>query len=196
LTVSTYYRRFITSGLCSSISTPLYFEIQPALSNNVITGNQTVCYGDTPTVIIGTVPSGGNGAFNFRWERSYDGTSWVLISGAGNKDYQPGPLTQNTYYRRGISSGACANTDYCNAILVMVTPVDQTTWTGSVNTDWHIKYNWQCGIPDYTTNVIIPNTPNKTHIFNGNLGKCNTIIIYPGAHLTIETGGRLNVKRP
>jgi hypothetical protein len=196
LTVSTYYRRFITSGLCSSISTPLYFEIQPALSNNVITGNQTVCYGDTPTVIIGTVPSGGNGAFNFRWERSYDGTSWVLISGAGNKDYQPGPLTQNTYYRRGTSSGACANTDYCNAILVMVTPVDQTTWTGSVNTDWHIKYNWQCGIPDYTTNVIIPNTPNKTHIFNGNLGKCNTIIIYPGAHLTIETGGRLNVKRP
>src|SRR5690606_2310504 len=110
--------------------------------------------------------------------------------------YQPTVLTEPKYFRRSAQSQACANPNYSNQIYVNVLPVNRSIWLGTIDSDWDKPGNWQCDIPNYTTNVIIPLRANQPYIYDGVLGKCNTIKIEPGAHLHIQTGGRLNVKEP
>ena len=74
---------------------------------------------------------------------------------------------------------------------------------------WNRYNNWDpCNIPNngitdpnnYYIDVVIP-APSELHssaaqprIYSGNEGKCKSITINPGAKLTIENNGNLNVK--
>ncbi|HPE58616.1 MAG TPA: hypothetical protein PK904_19580, partial [Bacteroidales bacterium] len=66
------------------------------------------------------------------------------------------------------------------------------TWTGTTDTDWNTASNWSSSIvPDATTQVVIPNVPNKPVINNAvninvlNLGGGGELEV--GATLTIES---------
>lgn len=107
---TTYYRRTVTAGTCAAVnSNALTVTIVPAVTNNTITGNQTICSGSAPTVLNGSTPANGTGTYVYQWQSSTDGTSFTAAAGTNNtQDYAPGNLTQTTYYRRTVSSGVCA----------------------------------------------------------------------------------------
>lgn len=78
----------------------------------------------------------------------------------------------------------------------------QTTWNGSVSTNWHNLANWDTvgeidHVPDGTDNVIIPPTgifvPRQPTISNGN-AICNALKIESGAVLTMSGGTYRSLK--
>jgi gliding motility-associated-like protein len=116
-------RRTINSYNCTSSSLITNIVVQPALSNNSIVGNQQICAGVIAQVITGSVPTGGNGVYQYQWQMSVDsGATWLLINGETNKDINPGIPSVSTWYQRVISSGFCAvaQSPISNKVLVDV----------------------------------------------------------------------------
>lgn len=70
---------------------------------NSISESHAVCSGDTPNLISGSNPRGGDGNYVYSWEKSTDGSSWESIDST-RIDLQPGPLYDTIYYRRIVES--------------------------------------------------------------------------------------------
>jgi hypothetical protein len=69
----------------------------------------------------------------------------------------------------------------------------QTTWNGTVNTDWTNPGNWSADVPDATDDVTIPNTANKPTIGAGTAAVAKTIEVQSGTTLTIAAMASLTV---
>ncbi|MBN2275608.1 MAG: gliding motility-associated C-terminal domain-containing protein, partial [Bacteroidales bacterium] len=69
---------------------------------NTIHGTDTICAGQTPNLLTGSNPKGGNGNYTFAWYKSTDSITWDSI--ANTRDYQPGVLYQTTFYQRIVRS--------------------------------------------------------------------------------------------
>ncbi|MDP5200393.1 hypothetical protein [Flavobacterium sp. DG2-3] len=95
-------------------------KIPDPISNNVISGNQTINEGQSTSAISGSTPSGGDGTFIYTWQQKVANGSWMNISGATNKNYSPGVLTSTTSYRRIVTSAAYAVTSTSNEVTVTV----------------------------------------------------------------------------
>ncbi|MCU0417224.1 MAG: T9SS type A sorting domain-containing protein [Cytophagaceae bacterium] len=144
LSASTHFRRSVTSGACSNVTSPSFLVTVTATVNpGVIASNQTVCTGTDVTPFSETTPaSGGTGTFTYQWQQALVSTGpWSNISGATSTTYDAGVLTSTTYFKRLVSSGACSNIE--SAVLtITVTPVltpgsiagNQTICSGEVPT--------------------------------------------------------------
>jgi gliding motility-associated-like protein len=124
---TTYYRRIVESGVCTSsfasISDTVTINWFPTISNNTISADQDICDGDIPAQLNGGLPAGGNGTFMYLWEESTDNVVFTDASGVNNtQNYQPGALTQTTYYRRRIESAPCeaSAASYSDTVTVSV----------------------------------------------------------------------------
>lgn len=94
-----------------------------AISNNVITytpANPIFCANGDPSVITGSIPTGGNGSYTYQWQKSTDNISFTDISGAVGKNYDPGVITAKTYYRRLVTSGACSVPLVSNVVTITI----------------------------------------------------------------------------
>lgn len=122
---TTRFRRIVTSGSCSSESNVCTITItaSTAINNNTITGPATssFCVSGDPANITGSTPSGGGnaGSFSYVWLTSTDGNNFSIIAGATGTSYNPGVVTQTTYFRRVVSKGSC-NSDESNIILISI----------------------------------------------------------------------------
>jgi gliding motility-associated-like protein len=121
-TVTTQYRRIVSSGVCSHTSNSITITVQPQLSNFDIAVNQTICAGTTPALLDGQTPAGGSGTFTYQWESSPDCTIWTAIPGATSEDYQPAAVVTTTSFRRKVTSGACQAISSCVVITVNAKP--------------------------------------------------------------------------
>lgn len=120
---SLFYRRTVKSGSCTSLSNVVQIIALPGINNNTLPTVPAVCENNAPAAIVGSVPTGGNGNYNYIWQQSTDAATWVTALGiADGKDYAPPVLTQTTYYRRLVSSGACNVPVASNVIRVTVNP--------------------------------------------------------------------------
>ncbi|WP_048919791.1 gliding motility-associated C-terminal domain-containing protein [Rufibacter radiotolerans] len=122
LTQSTWFRRVVTSGSCTSVSEPVKISVVPGISNNTVQGPaDNICYGTT-TTISGSLPGGGNGGQPvYAWEASTtsDTQGFSLVTGSSNvSSYQTGPITANTWFRRKVTIDGCTQTS--PAVLVSV----------------------------------------------------------------------------
>jgi len=120
-----YVKRLVTSLPCKNESPPAQIIVQPGISNNNISQDQSICINTLSSTITGALPSGGNGLYSYQWEQSTNGGSmWSSIPGATGQDYSPGILTTTTKYRRLVSTNLCsgpqANTS--NIVTVTVNP--------------------------------------------------------------------------
>ncbi|MCC9166100.1 gliding motility-associated C-terminal domain-containing protein [Pontibacter harenae] len=107
---STYYvEAFSSNGCISSERTAVAITVTPAISNNSISGNQTTCSGATPVTLTGSQPAGGSGNYTYQWEVSQNGTDFSTATGTSDElNYKPSSaLTQDTWFRRKVSSGTC-----------------------------------------------------------------------------------------
>lgn len=136
LTVDTRYRRKIISGECAVESNTVVITVLPPISGNSISSDQMTCYNTQPEIIIGTEPTGGNGVYIYLWEESPDDITWSPAPGSNTGiDYQPGSLTDITYYRRMVFSGlsdCCQNIS--NMITVGIYPLPTGTITAAQDT--------------------------------------------------------------
>ncbi|WP_299819048.1 gliding motility-associated C-terminal domain-containing protein [uncultured Pontibacter sp.] len=125
LSQTTWFRRVIQSAPClEAQSNVVKITVVPAVTANTITGTQLVCYGKTPTPLTGATPVGGTGSYTYRWEYSTKSATEGFAPAAGNNTgatYTAGTLTQNTWFRRVVTSTPCESTS--NAILVTVDPL-------------------------------------------------------------------------
>ena len=121
LTVTTYYRRKVTDASCGNgYNNTVTVTVKPVFSVGTIGSNQTICIGTTPPLISSTAsPSGGQGGYSYFWESSLNGTDFNSISGAFAETYQPGSLSQTTYYRRNVTDASCGN-GYTNTVKITV----------------------------------------------------------------------------
>jgi gliding motility-associated-like protein len=115
LTVTTYYRRDATSGVCTVSSNSITVTVLPAITNNTISGTPRVCFSRVPDLIAGATLSGGSGTYKYFWQQSTDGgIQWVPASGTNNSsNYQAPALLVPTRYRRNVSSGL---NDCCTSV--------------------------------------------------------------------------------
>jgi gliding motility-associated-like protein len=133
LTITTYFRRQVTSGTCGPVYSPVVtLTVLPALAAGTIGSDQTICAGATPAALTNTAsPTGGNGNYSYQWESSADNANWTAISGANNPDYAPGQLAATTYFRRRASSGNCG-VAYSPIVTITVLPA---LTAGSIGSD-------------------------------------------------------------
>jgi hypothetical protein len=128
ITLTTSYRRTVTSGACNvpSISLPVTITIQNALANNTLTAPAitSFCASGNPATIVGTLPTGGDNVnYTYVWQSSTDGgNTFNDISGTDVKDYIPPAITVTTSYRRTVTSGACTTPSISLPIKITITP--------------------------------------------------------------------------
>lgn len=82
------------------------------------------------------------------------------------------------------------------AIFMAVIPAAwaQTTWTGSANTNWNNAANWSNGVPDISTEAIIPNvSTNDPVIENGQSVVAYAVHVEVESSLSISAGAILTI---
>lgn len=122
-----------------------------AVANNSIIGTQSFCGNGDPAQLIGSVPTGGTGAFTYQWQKSSDNLTWVDIAVANSQNYDPPAISSTTYYRRGVSSGTYMM-DYSESIQITVNILPATfnvTGGGSFCSGSGVEV----GLPDSETGV-------------------------------------------
>ena len=93
--------------------------IRDRTNAGTITGNQSACDAYDPSNIGNqTSPSGGSGTITYRWQRSTASPTgpWTVISGATSINYNPGNISQTTWYRRGARRANCTNFQYTTVV--------------------------------------------------------------------------------
>jgi hypothetical protein len=139
LTATTWFRRRAVSGQCSSESGTVKITALPVITNNAISGNQTVCKSDTPQLLAqasGPVLTGGSGTYSYLWEESQDGIVWNAATGTNNQSngtYQPPVMTKTMKYRRNVKSGAgdcCTSASNVIELILDTLPVGSTIYAG------------------------------------------------------------------
>lgn len=113
------YRRIVTSGLCDpSISNVVKITLYPELSANVITGTEGYCNMGTDVILTGSTMSGGDGTYNYLWEREKNEEGFVEVGTEANY-HETEPLSLGTYkYRRTVTAGVCSSTSEVLTISV------------------------------------------------------------------------------
>jgi hypothetical protein len=124
---TTRYRRVVSSGSCSMESNICTITITSGntISNNTITAPATAafCTSGNPGNISGTTPTGGGaGSFSYVWLSSVDGNEFTTIDGATSASFNPGVLSQTTYFRRVVNKGNCTS-NASNIIVITINEV-------------------------------------------------------------------------
>jgi len=122
---TTWYRRKAKKAECADwlYSDPVKKTVVLNFTQaGSITGDQSNCGGFDPTPIQSfSAPSGGvDGTLTYQWEKSTDQATWSDISGATSESFDPGPITQTTYYRRKARRAPCTTWLKSNTITLEV----------------------------------------------------------------------------
>ena len=168
-----------TATTTVSVTTPPTITSQPK--------NLVVCAGTSVTDSVGVT-----GNFNtYQWRKSS-----VNIIGAATAKYYTiaSPTTANTgTYDVVINSQGCTLTTNTATITVMTSVANQTTWNGSVSTDWATAANWACGgIPANTIDATIPAGLTNYPLISAT-ATTRAITIANGASVTVSGSNILNV---
>jgi hypothetical protein len=127
LTQTTYYKRQVTSGECSSLSEAVKIVVLAPITSNIISNSQTICRNTAPQQLTGGPLSGGTGSYSYMWQQSADGgASWAGAAGINNDPsgkYSPPALGSPVMYRRRVISGlgGCCNS-VSNTVTIGIYP--------------------------------------------------------------------------
>ncbi|MCD4770030.1 MAG: gliding motility-associated C-terminal domain-containing protein [Bacteroidales bacterium] len=136
LSETSYFKRVVNSGECSTESNTIQVTVLPLLGNNTISSPQTICNNTIPSQLTGSLPTGGDNTYTYFWEESADNITWGPATEINNlQNYQPGSLTVPVYYRREVTSGLsdCCQ-DISSALLVGIYPLPTGVITAASDT--------------------------------------------------------------
>lgn len=184
-----YAYEVFTTGSCQQVRVEGLIVVKDVPDAGTIASDQTVCQGDTPASITGSVysPQDVGAIITYRWEmnNNLSTPNWVDVPGnPSGADYNPSVLSGSTQYRRYTIStvnGLECEGPPSNPVTITVqsTPVAGTiaanqticsgdnpaafTSTDSGNGDGTISYIWQFRnsiVSDWTT---IPSATGSTY---------------------------------
>ena len=139
LTVTSWYRRTVTSGRCIDFGAPAIAKItvlDTIRNNKILNSPPDICFGSSFINITATTTSsspvltGGDNLYRFKWESNINNAGWGTAPGVSNgTGYNPTELPQRTpsnqyIFRRVVYSGSnnvCSSTS--NAVLLKDFPV-------------------------------------------------------------------------
>lgn len=135
---TTYYRRVVKSNGCGPVySETMKATVLPKIESGQIGDNQSICYNSAPTAIIGEEAKGGTGNFTYIWRKSTDNRTFSNILGSNSDAYQPGNLTETTYYLRVAKSDLCGSVE-SNVVTINVPGILKE---GTPSANQHVCYN-------------------------------------------------------
>ena len=125
LTQDTWFRVSVKSGVCSETkSSVVKITVQQPIGNNSVQASQTICSGFAPAGLTGSTPTGGDGSYSYQWQSRTTG-GWSNISGATDKDYAPGSLSETTQFRRIVTAGSACSSGTSAAITISISAESQ-----------------------------------------------------------------------
>ncbi len=152
------YRRIVTSAVCADTSNLLQVVVQQPLSNNTLeqpTGTDAIFCGATDELnIVGSLPVGGSGVYEYRYEARHNGGDWIALPGTG-KDLVNASLDAPGNYdiRRVVYSTICYEM-VSNVVSVFVTEPLEVTATVSEKVglvaNGSIELEVRGGLPPYS----------------------------------------------
>jgi gliding motility-associated-like protein len=175
LTGNSLFRRTVTSGVCADISNTQTITVLPLVTNNIISGGGTICYMDSPGLLAGTAPAGGNGNYRYVWEFN-NGSGWITAEGShDSRDYPANALADITQFRRITYSGpndACS--DISNSILIDFHPFSYAEISGPAATicvgeQFELSFSlsgegpWNMIISGSGSDILIENITTQMH---------------------------------
>ena len=186
------YKVFITTSAgCQGIVSSATLT-QTSLLTGVFSGGG--CYNLSDSVRLGI----SNTIIGQTYKILKDGVEVATLQGVG-KAFES---KDTIFYRFKFTSAAQAghytvrvSNPYCTAIDFGDQTVSVSgTWTGDLNPDWQNPANWNCSsVPDANTDVIIPvNGVTNMPLING-IFSCRSVVVQPGATLTVASGSKLNI---
>lgn len=169
LTATTYYRCNVTTGSCGSLNTAsVKITVYPLLQPGSVAADQTICYNSAPAKFTEvSAPSGGDGTYSYRWQRSSDNVTFTDISGATSSTYTSGSLTATTYFRRRVTDGVCG---YVYSNVITITVYGQVT-AGTIGSPQTICYN---ATPAALTELTAPTGGIGSYTYQWQISSNNT----------------------
>uniref|UniRef100_UPI0025BA997D T9SS type B sorting domain-containing protein n=1 Tax=Chitinophaga sp. CB10 TaxID=1891659 RepID=UPI0025BA997D len=145
----------VSNGVCDATSSSLTLINRKPILGNAISADQTLCLSETAKALTGGALTGGDGTYSYQWQSSTTGANgpFTNINGATNDSYQPGALTQNTWYRRLVTSGQCIdNISNVVSIVVITKPPFVVTTPPSFTTECVLNkdYTTMFGKPEFS----------------------------------------------
>ncbi len=125
---TTYYVTVSNEGRCPDIASVTITVNE--VNAGTIGSDQTICSGEQAEELVEFTEGSGEGDLTYQWQSSSDNCdqNFSNISGATNKDYEPGIVQSTTYYHRidtySASNGLiCSDTSNCVVITVNSNPI-------------------------------------------------------------------------
>ncbi|MBX7241106.1 MAG: hypothetical protein K1X92_05100, partial [Bacteroidia bacterium] len=155
ITQTTWYRRCARRQGCTTYPAETNWVKKelypcPATCSNVTSGgtignNESICGTsfDPANIINVTSPSGGSGTLEYMWLLTTDpntaagtASNWTAISGASGATYDPGIISQTTWYRRCSRRTGCTGWNgESNWVKKEITGCQNVTNAGSIGSD-------------------------------------------------------------
>jgi hypothetical protein len=151
--------KFFFAGIILFSLCQLGYTQTVPLSAGTIGVAQQICYNTSPATFYQvTAPTGGNGSYTYRWQRSTNNTTWSNISNATQSSYTSPALKANTWFRLRVTSGSYG-TVITNTILITV---NANLTSGSIGTAQSICYN---ATPSPLTQLTAPRGGTGTYTY-------------------------------
>jgi len=135
--------------ILSSLASHILFAATPFDPGTITNATQSVAFNTTPAQLQATAANGGSGirsckVYIYAWQSSANGIDFTNIPNANQQNYQPGPLTSTTWFRR-LAQCIFGTSGYTNIAVVTVTGVvygvaapDNTTGDANAGMNWVI----------------------------------------------------------
>jgi len=168
---------------CSAFSNSISITVIDVIPGE-IGGDQSLCFGETPSGLTSVFDAEAMGEnISYSWEKSTDEqVTWEIFEN-NSTTFNPGPLTQTTYYRRIATSLTCATQKKSNIVSIKVaseviggtgvgaqelclndTSTIPLSVSGASNSGGEITYQWQFSKfnnPDSFVDVVVGEGRNK-----------------------------------
>jgi hypothetical protein len=196
---------FITFGVAGSTQSTLD-------GGSISNPSQTIYPGSTPAQITATAASGVGAPgcdefYQYQWQISTDNVNFTNIAGATQINYQPGPVSQTTYFRRRVThcgttaytynnatitidntllQAGCINADtvFVKINTILPSPIDATQanfpCAGSYTYQWQVSTDneYFTDVPGATGEDLNYTQPVTTTLFFIRKAKCGSITKY------------------
>jgi len=173
--------------------------------------SQTICSGASPAILTQTAAPGGSpvGTLQYKWQTSTTSSSagFTDITGATAISYQPGSLTQTTWYKRLVKvdcESAWMESDVAEVAvipLLQYRTIQSGNWTTLANWQQYNGTNWVAATsyPGQISNscaspMVNIQANHQMEIPNGIIIIIPNLKVESGAKSIVKPGGKLDVR--